>query len=174
MRYRRSDISGATYFFTVILADRRKTLLLDHVDVLREAIKKVKQNHPFHIDAIVIMPNHLHAMWTLPKDDADFSKRWGLIKANFSRGIENTETISASRINRGERGIWQRRFWEHLIRDDNDYERHVDYIHYNPVKHKYVKTPTDWQYSSVHRFIEKGLVVPDWGAWKEADGEYGE
>ncbi len=174
MRYRRSDVPGASYFFTVNLAERRKTLLVDYVDMLREAMKKVKQNHPFCIDAIVIMPDHLHTIWTLPKDDADFSKRWGLIKAMFSRCLEKTERISTSRLDKGERGIWQRRFWEHLIRDDHDYERHVDYIHYNPVKHGYVNRPTEWQYSSIHRFIEQGSIAPDWSGCNKIEGEYGE
>ncbi len=112
MRYRRADVQGATYFFTVNLAERRKSLLVDYVEILRSVTKKVKQDHPFQIDAIVIMPDHLHAIWTLPQNDADFSKRWGLIKAGFSRGIAKTERISSSRKNKGERGIWQRRFWD--------------------------------------------------------------
>ncbi len=174
MRYRRADVPGATYFFTVNLAERRKTLLVDHVDVLREATKKVKQNHTFKIDAIVILPDHLHAIWTLPESDADFSKRWNLIKGSFSRTLAKAERISTSRKNKGERGIWQRRFWEHLIRDENDFERHVDYIHYNPVKHGYVNKPTDWKHSSVHRFIEKKLISPCWAGCDEDEGRYGE
>jgi len=135
MRYRRADIKGGTYFFTVNLAQRHLRLLLDRVEILREAVKTVKQRHPFHIDAFVVLPDHLHAIWTLPPDNADFTTRWMLIKSGFSRHIAMHERRSVSRISKGERGIWQRRYWEHLIRDENDFERHVDYIHYNPVKH---------------------------------------
>lgn len=121
-------------------------MLITHVDLLRAAVRHVKQQHPFVIDTMVVMPNHLHALWTLPEGDDDFSTRWSLIKSGFSRHIAATERISISRQLKGERGIWQRRFWEHLIRDDQDYEHHVDYIHYNPVKHGYVKRACDWQF----------------------------
>ena len=174
MRYRRSDVPGATYFFTVNLADRRKSLLVDYIDVLRDVTRNVKQNHPFNIDAIVIMPDHLHAIWTLPQNDSSFSMRWNLIKSSFSRALPKTERISISRTNKGERGIWQHRFWEHLIRDDNDYERHVEYIHYNPVKHGYVIKPVDWQYSSIHQFVKKGKIVSDWAACNSIKGNFGE
>ncbi len=174
MRYRRSYVSGGCYFFTVNLQDRSKSLLVEHVDVLRSAMRKVKQNHPFEIEAIVIMPNHLHALWQLPENDADFSTRWNLIKGGFSRALSSTELISKSREKKGERGIWQRRFWEHLIRDDKDYERHVDYIHFNPVKHGFVKRPVDWEYSSIHRYIQQGVVASDWAVRDKVMGEYGE
>ena len=112
MRYRRANLPGASYFFTVNLAERKSRLLVKHVDVLRESVRRVKTAHPFVIDAMVIMPDHLHALWTLPEGDSDFSTRWGLIKSGFSRHIEATERISPSRQTKGERGIWQRRFWE--------------------------------------------------------------
>lgn len=163
MRYRRTDVAGATYFFTVNLLNRKQTLLTDHIDTLRFCIKTVKQNHPFHIDATVILPDHLHAIWTLPPGDADFAKRWMLIKTAFSRSLPKNENINQSRKSKRERGIWQRRYWEHLIRDDLDYARHVDYIHYNPVKHGYVDKAVDWPYSSIHQFIEKSIVSSDWG-----------
>jgi len=174
MRYRRSNVEGATYFFTVNLADRHKTLLVDHVDTLRSVIKTVKKNHPFEIDAIIIMPNHLHAIWTLPAGDSDFSTRWGLIKAGFSRNIKNTESISVSRQSKGERGIWQRRFWEHQIMNDNDYQRHVDYIHYNPVKHGYVTQPSAWRWTSLHRYIKQGVVPANWAEGEQLEGGFGE
>ncbi|MEX1201590.1 MAG: transposase [Methylophaga sp.] len=161
MRYRRSDVAGATYFFTVNLLDRKQTLLTDHVDTLRRCIIRVKQRYPFTIDAMVILPDHLHAIWTLPEDDADFPMRWMLIKSAFSRALPKTDNISQSRRSKRERGIWQRRYWEHLIRDELDYARHVDYIHYNPVKHGYVERATDWSYSSIHRFIRDGRIRPD-------------
>ncbi len=115
--------------------------------------------HPFVIDAMVVMPDHLHCLWTLPENDGDFSTRWGLIKAGFSRQLAATERVSISRKSKGERGVWQRRFWEHLIRDELDFERHVDYIHYNPVKHGYVTRPVDWQFSSIHRYIKTRLLM---------------
>jgi len=176
MRYRRADVMGGTYFFTVNLAERERRLLVDHVDVLRASVKNVKQRHPFHIDAFVVMPDHLHAVWTLPTGDADFATRWTLIKAGFSRHIVHGELRNPSRIAKGERGIWQRRYWEHLIRDEHDYERHVDYVHYNPVKHGYVLRAADWPHSSIHRFIADGMVESDWGRGMEIEDEsdYGE
>ena len=135
MRYRRAYHAGATYFFTVNLADRSLRLLVDHIDALRDAVRHVRRDHPFNIIAWVVLPDHLHAIWQLPDGDADFSTRWALIKANFSRRVPTGERIRDSRRQKGERGIWQRRFWEHLIRDDRDLQIHVDYIHFNPVKH---------------------------------------
>ena len=166
MRYRRLKVSGATYFFTVNLAERKSDLLVTHIDLLRASVRHVKTTHPFTIDAMVIMPNHLHALWTLPENDSDYSTRWGLIKINFSRHIKPTERISTSRQTKGERGIWQRRFWEHLIRDDQDYEHHVDYIHYNPVKHGFVSHPADWEFSSIHRYIKLGILNKEWSGNK--------
>jgi len=176
MRYRRADVMSGTYFFTVNLAERGGRLLVDHVDVLRASVKNVKQRHPFHIDAFVVMPDHLHAVWTLPLGDADFANRWMLIKAGFSRHMAHSERRSASRIAKGERGIWQRRYWEHLIRDENDYKRHVDYVHYNPVKHGFALRAADWPYSSIHRYIAAGMVERDWGLnWAvENTPSYGE
>jgi len=175
MRYRRATVKGGTYFFTVSLADRNATTLVDNVQLLREVIRTVKTRHPFHIDAMVILPEHLHAMWTLPEGDSDFSTRWMLIKAAFSRQIAKGEPLCASRVKKAERGVWQRRYWEHLIRDDRDYEKHVDYIHYNPVKHGYVIRASDWRYSSIHRYIANGVVSGDWGmANVDVESGYGE
>ena len=148
--YRRNYVDGGTYFFTVNLADRKQKLLIEQVDILREAFRVVKKAHPFQIDAIVILPDHLHTIWTLPENDHDFSLRWRQIKSNFSRHLEKQESISKSRLQKQERGIWQRRFWEHTIRNEEDFIHHVDYIHYNPVKHGYVKQMEDWCYSSFH------------------------
>ena len=172
MRYRRADVPGATYFFTVNLADRSRTLLVDHVDILRTAIRAVKKRHPFHIDAMVVLPEHLHAIWTLPAGDRDFSTRWLLIKAAFSRRLPLRELRNNSRLAKAERGIWQRRFWEHLIRDERDYATHVAYIHYNPVRHGHAQQAAQWPYSSIHRFIAAGIVAPDWGHGQmfDADG----
>ncbi len=161
MLYRRADIKGATYFFTVNLADRRSSLLVDKLGVLRAVMHKVKQSHPFKMDAVVVLPDHIHTLWTLPLGDNDYSTRWMLIKAGFSRQIPKTETISKSRRMKGERGIWQRRYWEHLIRDERDYENHVNYIHNNPVKHGYVEGATHWPHSSIHKFIANGVIKPN-------------
>jgi len=174
MRYRRALIEGATYFFTVNLADRSSRLLVDRVDDLREVVREVRKAHPFEIIAWVVLPDHLHAVWRLPQGDTDYPMRWGQIKAKFSRTIPNRERIAASRKNKGERGIWQRRFWEHLVRDDDDLQRHVDYIHYNPVKHGHVRRSVDWQFSSFHRHLRLGWVSADWGCVDEFIGDFGE
>jgi putative transposase len=174
MRYRRANVKGGTYFFTVNLAERHLGLLVDHVDVLRTAVARVKRQHPFHIDAFVVLPDHLHAIWTLPEGDADFATRWMLIKAGFSRHIPPNERRNPSRLAKGERGIWQRRYWEHLVRDERDYEQHVDYVHFNPVKHGYACRAADWPHSSIHRYIAAGMVNRDWGGGTGGEGEYGE
>lgn len=149
--YRRLRISGGCWFFTVNLEDRRSDLLVRHVDTLRAAVRTVRLTRPFRIDAFVVLPDHLHAVWTLPDGDDDFPTRWRLIKKAFSRRLPAGEPRSASRTRRGERGIWQRRYWEHAIRDDRDFAAHVDYVHVNPVKHGLAATPADWPHSSVHR-----------------------
>lgn len=162
--YRRIYVPGATWFFTVNLVERKgNQLLVDRIDVLRESFIRVRTKHPYNIDAIVVLPDHLHCVLTLPSGDKDFSTRWGLIKSNFSRGIETGERISNSRAKRGERGIWQRRFWDHLIRDEADYQAHIDYIHWNPVKHGLVRCVADWKHSSFHKFVENGLYPLNWG-----------
>ncbi len=161
-QYRRNFTDGGTYFFTVNLADRTSCLLVDQVDLLRAAFRAVHAAHPFVIDAIVILPDHLHAIWTLPHNDRDYSLRWRLIKTTFSRKQPHVEERSASRISKGERGIWQRRYWEHLIRDERDYAAHVDYVHINPVKHKHSSRVIDWPHSSFHRFVRDGLLPSDW------------
>jgi putative transposase len=163
MQYRRSDIKGGTYFFTVNLAERNKTLLVDGFEILREVINTVKKQHPFILDAMVVLPEHLHAIFTLPPDDKDFTTRWMLIKSGFSRQLPQQEQINKSRKRKGERNIWQRRYWEHLICDENDFEKHVDYIHFNPVKHGHVKVAVDWPYSTIHEYIRKGLLDSHWG-----------
>ncbi len=160
--YRRSLAPGSTYFFTVNLLDRRSDLLVRHIGLLRESFHAVMTAHPFAIDAMVVLPEHLHALWTLPPDDADYALRWRLIKTRFSRELPTTEARSDSRIAKHERGIWQRRYWEHQIRDENDLQRHVDYTHINPVKHGHVKRASDWPHSSIHRYIKSGDLPPDW------------
>jgi putative transposase len=163
MHYRRADVAGGTYFFTANLAERRSDTLVRHIGELRAAIKTVKEKHPFSILAMVVLPEHLHAIWRLSPGDADYPLRWSLIKSGFSRRLAKGERVSASRQAKRERGIWQRRYWEHQIRDDIDLARHVDYIHYNPVKHGLVMRPVDWPHSTLHSYVERGIVTADWG-----------
>ena len=170
MQYRRLKIAGGTYFFTIVTHDRRKFLCEpDNISLLRNAFRYVMQRHRFTIDAIVILPDHLHAIWTLPDGDWDFSTRWRLIKNYFSRQCDPKYRgkISTSRAKKQEQSIWQRRFWEHQIKDENDYNNHVNYIHYNPVKHGLVTAPKDWEYSSFHRYVKNGIYPLDWGAGVE-------
>ena len=133
--YGRLRIAGGRYFFTVNLADRRSCLPTDRIDDLRHAIRRIPAIAPFHIDAWVVLPDHMHAVWTLPEGDHDFPRRWRAIKDLFSRRLDPVERLSGSRVSQGERGIWQRRYWEHAIRDDGDFAAHLDYVHFNPVKH---------------------------------------
>lgn len=174
MRYRRADTPGATYFFTLNAADRGGHLLTAHIDALRDSFRAVRRSRPFVLDAICVLPEHLHLLMTLPFDDADFATRVMLIKQGFSRRIPQGEHISASRASKGERGLWQRRYWEHLIRDDADFERHVDYIHFNPVKHGWVTRAADWQYSSIHRFIREGAIDAAWAGAGDVEISAGE
>ena len=164
MHYRRSDVAGGTFFFTVNLANRSSHLLTDRIDLLRHSIRKVKQAHPFDIVAMVVLPDHLHAVWKMPDGDNDYPLRWSLIKAGFPRVLGKTEQISKARRRKRERGIWQRRYWEHQLRCDTDLARHIDYIHINPVRHGYVSAPAEWPYTSIHRYIQRGLLPPDWAA----------
>ncbi|MEC8428754.1 MAG: transposase [Pseudomonadota bacterium] len=168
MRYRRNYVEGGTYFFTVNLQNRQSTLLIDHIDLVKHSVSAVKARFPFHIEAAVIMPDHLHMIWTLPEEDADFSTRWRLIKRRFSDGCSKRIQLKGS--------IWQRRFWEHQIRDSSDLENHINYIHYNPVKHGYVATPSNWRHSSIHKYIGANIIPSNWGcsAQTEQSLTYGE
>ena len=169
--YRRARHPGGTYFFTLTLLRRRDNdLLTRHIERLREAVRTVRSKHPFDIHGWVVLPDHLHCIWTLPPGYFDFTNRWRLIKAGFARQLPKTERLSLVRTARGERGIWQRRFWEHAIRDERDYASHMDYLHFNPVKHGYSRCVVDWPYSSFHRCVEKGIYPLDWGG---ADDEAG-
>ena len=155
--YRRNKTPGARYFFTVTLLDRSSRLLVERIADLRVAFRAVRAQRPFTLDAVVVLPDHLHCIWTLPPDDGDYSLRWRGIKSRFSRRVPPTERRTRGRVNKMERGIWQRRFWEHTLRDGRDVKRHIDYLHYNPVKHGFVSRVRDWPYSSFHRGVRKGM-----------------
>ena len=173
--YRRNFVPGGSFFFTVNLADRKLALLTAHIELLREAFRKTRQRHPFTVDAIVILPDHIHAIWTMPEGDADFAMRWRLIKSTFSRNLSVDEPISESRAAKRERGIWQRRYWEHTIRDEDDFARHVDYIHINPLKHGLVDRVREWEASSFQRYVKLGVYPIDWAGDASQDGRlYGE
>ncbi|MFQ5428569.1 MAG: transposase [Thermodesulfobacteriota bacterium] len=173
--YRRNYIEGGIYFFTLTMSDRKSSLLVDEVELLRKSFKRVQQELPFNIDAIVILPEHLHCVWTLPLGDFDYSTRWKKIKAGFSRCLPKAEKRRESQIKKGESGIWQRRFWEHTLRDEEDFLRHVEYIHYNPVKHGYVRSVREWPYSSFHRYVRDGRYPADWADYPDNEaGCFGE
>jgi putative transposase len=161
VNYRRNFVSGGTFFFTVTLADRGSKALVDHVELLRNALRAARRERPFVIDAVVILPDHLHAIFTLPPGDSDFSGRWRRIKGHFSSALID-DSIELTRGPNGDLALWQRRFWEHTIRDEGDFERHVDYIHFNPVKHALVQRVRDWPYSSFHRYVREGILPDDW------------
>jgi putative transposase len=143
--YRRNRVPGGCYFFTVTLRDRTSELLVSRIDRLRDAVRQTRAVAPFRIDAWVVMPDHMHCVWTLPEGDWDFPKRWQAIKASFSKSLPDEGRASETL---GDRGIWQRGYWEHTIRDADDFTAHVNYTHFNPVKHGYVLDPADWPYSS--------------------------
>lgn len=165
--YRRSTAPGGSYFFTVVTYRRQALLTLpESRQVLREMIHKTRQKHPFTIDAWVLLPDHLHCLWTLPPGDMDYAKRWSLIKSGFTRRLghllNKPEWMTPSKIKHRESTLWQRRYWEHQIRDEEDFERHFNYIHWNPVKHGHVTQVADWPYSTFHRYRRMGLYDADW------------
>jgi putative transposase len=164
--YHRVFVKGGTYFFTVVCNQRRPILgSPEAVQLLHQCFNATIKMFPFTIDALVILPDHLHTIWTLPENNADYSTRWKMIKAKFSHHFNDVNPLpkSASMVRKKEKGIWQRRFWEHTIRDEMDLERHCDYIHFNPVKHGYVSEPRLWENSSFRDFVAKGLYPDNWG-----------
>jgi len=157
-QYRRAVVPGGCFFFTLV-TDHRYPWFADprHVSRLREGFRRVRNRYPFELDAIVVLPDHLHLLMSLPEGDSNYALRLRLIKHYLTRGM----TIRGN--HRGEKPVWQKRYWEHAIRDDNDWRRHLDYVHFNPVKHGYVTHPSEWPYSSFHRCVEKGWYAIDWG-----------
>jgi putative transposase len=172
--YRRAFVPGGCWFFTVNLLDRRRRLLTDNIDALRQATRLTQVRHPFKIDAMVVLPDHIHAVWTLPFGDAGFSLRWRLIKIAFAQSVPKTERTTSVRVARGERAVWQRRFWEHLIRDDEDFRHHVEYCYINPVKHGLVTRVRDWPHSSFHRDVRADLFPEDGAGDLSTQGDFGE
>ena len=173
--YRRNIVPGGSFFFTVNLADRRSHLLTDKIASLRSAYRVVAQRHPFITEAVVVLPDHLHCIWTLPPGDRDFATRWRLIKTEFSKHITVGESRSSSRVAKAERGIWQRRYWEHTLRDERDFEAHCNYIHFNPLKHGHVTRVSAWPFSSFKKFVQAGVYPSDWGGGaQEEDADHGE
>ena len=163
--YIRNRIAGGCYFFTVNLLERHQNqLLVQQIDLLRDVVRRVRDRHPFHIDGWVVLPDHMHCIWTLPQDDYYYPRRIRLVKSLFSKKLPKTEKRSSVRQRKGERGIWQRRYWEHTIRDERDYAAHMDYLHYNPVKHGYVENVMDWPYSTFRHHVQQGLYPENWAA----------
>ncbi len=174
--YRRPYIPGGTYFITQVTYQRQPWLCTElGRTALRHALRHVQQQHPFEIQAFVLLPDHFHTLWTLPEDDQNLSLRMRLIKRVVSKyygdELESVTERSFSRTRRKERNIWQRRFWDHLIRDEADFIAYCDYIHYNPVKHRLCETPQQWPFSSLHRLISEGVYPPDWGSNEIASPE---
>lgn len=172
VHYRRSRIAGGTFFFTVNLEDRSRCLLVEHADMLRRIVLDVKSEHPFVIEAMAVLPDHFHAVWTMSPDDAGYARKLQLIKARFTKYLVDEGGLIA-KDRRGEYRLWQKRFWEHTIRDARDFEAHVNDVHINPVKHGYVTRAVDWPYSTIHRCVKRGMLPVDW-ACALADGAFGE
>ncbi len=171
--YRRAWHPGGTYFFTLTLLERHgNDLLIRNIELLRAVVNSVRQRHPFRIHSWVVLPEHLHCVIELPPDDADYATRWRLIKTEFSKALPHAERLSAVRVRRGERGIWQRRYWEHAIRDERDYQAHMDYVHINPVKHGLVGRVLDWPYSTFHTLVANGVYPDNWGGGNEGELRY--
>ena len=160
--YRRNRVEGGTYFFTVALRDRRSDLLISEIEALRHAVRTTRTRHPFHIDGWVVLPDHMHCLWTLPPEDSDFPVRWQMIKAAFSHAVPRAAHRGASLVRKREAGIWQRRYWEHTVRGEEDYAAHMDYIHFNPVKHGLAACAADWPYSSFRKCVDMGMYSVDW------------
>jgi putative transposase len=177
--YRRYLVPGATYFFTVVTDGREPILCADFArQLLSSAIAECRKRLPFQVPAIVLLPEHIHTIWTLPEGDSDYSKRWGVIKKAFTTGYLAAggaeRPVSAGRIAQRRRGVWQPRFWEHMIRDETDYERHFNYIHFNPVKHGHSTSPAEWPWSSFQKWVEVGVYDKDWGKVPDASHTFAE
>jgi len=170
--YLRAHIPGGTYFFTLTTLGRQPVLLQPAIRrALKQAIDLTRQRYPFHVDAWVLLPDHLHCIWTLPEADDQYGMRWSMIKRHVTQTTSFHGSTTPSRKTRREGGLWQRRFWEHVIRDEEDFERHADYIHWNPIKHGLAKTVAEWPYSTFHHYVRQGVYAPDWGGFTERSNE---
>jgi len=175
--YRRWQIAGGTYFFTVVTYGRQR-FLTDTLSrqCLRTALRRVRSRLPFKVIAVVLLPDHLHTVWELPRGDAGYGTRWRQIKTLFTSSYQPhmaaTRRLSMSRKKRNEQGVWQRRFYEHTCRDEQDLKRCVDYIHANPVKHELVTQACDWPWSSFHRYVRLGEYENDWGGTELAGDSF--
>ena len=172
--YRRNRVAGGAYFFTVNLQDRTSDLLVAHIDALRDSVRKARARRPFDIVAWVVLPDHMHCLWTLPEGDADFPARWRNIKIGFVKSLPAIEDRTPVNRARGERAIWQRRYWEHTIRDERDFAAHMDYIHFNPVRHGLAGTPAKWPFSTFRRCVAAGFYPADWVGGADEPAETGE
>lgn len=181
--YRRTRVAGGSYFFTVVTFERRPLLISAMARAcLHRAWQDTRAKHPFSTDAISLLPDHLHCIITLPEGDSDYPKRWSMIEGLFTKYMQAAQALdrasAGSRARKREAVIWQRRYWEHLIRDEDDLRRHLDYIHFNPVKHGYVFRPADWEWTSLHRYVRLGWYDAEWGAQGQTgfddDSEIGE
>lgn len=175
--YRRANVPGGSYFFTVV-TERRQRILTEIAvrQALREAIETVRVKRPFRIDGWVLLPDHLHTIWTLPEGDADFATRWRLIKSSVTRCCGATfvqpHYLNARRKAKGCGTLWQHRYWEHLLRDERDFRQHLDYLHFNPVKHGLVEAVGDWPWSSFHRWVRQGAYPPDWCGARQGGADW--
>ncbi|WP_342243790.1 REP-associated tyrosine transposase [Pseudomonas sp. OTU5201] len=169
VNYRRARVSGACYFLTLALKDRRRDLLVCYQDELRQSLRQTMVRLPFRLPAIVVLPDHLHLLMELPAEDADFSSRVRRLKSGFVSLLRDKPGAGLVFNSKGEANVWQRRFWEHMIRDERDYAAHMDYIHFNPVRHGLVNAVRDWPLSSFHRFVRQGLLPVDWAGGAELD-----
>jgi len=184
--YRRANVAGGTFFFTVVTHRRRKLFHLEaNRTLLGEVMRECQRDWPFEMNAVVLLPEHLHTIWTLPPGDKNYSGRWSVIKKNFTARFLQAGggdlPVSAGKHREGRRGVWQRRFREHTLEDADDFNTHFDYIHYNPVKHQLAKCPRDWAPSSFHRWVQAGVYPADWACstqpapvFPETDEAYGE
>jgi putative transposase len=172
--WRRAWVPGGTFFFTVV-TDGRFPLFADAQarSLLGEKFRLCQRRWPFDIVAIVLLPDHLHAIWSMPRGDTAYSNRWAWIKSEFSKSWLNSggreQSVSKGRVRDQRRGVWQPKYWEHTLEDENDFERHFDYIHYNPVKHGHVRCPRDWKWSSFHRYVRLGVYPEHWACWESLD-----
>ena len=171
--YRRNLVPGGTFFFTAMLANWESRALVENIDLLRYAFRVTRHERPFSIDGVVVLPDHLHVVITLPTSDDNFPARWKRFKSLFTRLVVERDRAGGRNL-RGEYELWQRRYWEHTIRDESNLARHIDYIHFNPLKHKLVSRVEEWPHSSFHHYVRQGVLPRDWGGSIALESRFGE